>query len=77
MKNSDNRTENSEIFKNAPKTEPERQYYFIEQLKKIVEKKSGAGCVRMGDCALCGQHGGNDEPRSFSHWAEHRLGGKG
>ena len=39
MKNSDNRTENSEIFKNAPKTEPERQYYFIEQLKKIVEKK--------------------------------------
>ena len=36
--------------------------------RKIVEKKSGAGCVRIGDCALCGQHGGDDEPRSFSHW---------
>ncbi len=32
--------EYNEILKNAPDTEPERQYYFIEQCRKIVKKKS-------------------------------------
>ena len=40
MENLENRIENSEIFKNAPITEPERQYYFMEQVRKIVKKKS-------------------------------------
>lgn len=29
-----------EIYKDAPTTEPERQYYFMEQARKLVKKKS-------------------------------------
>ena len=40
MENLENRIENREIFKNAPRTEPERQHYFIGQCRKSVKKRS-------------------------------------
>ena len=40
MSNQREKIEESEIFKNAPLEEPARQYYFIEQCKKIVKKRS-------------------------------------
>lgn len=40
MSNQRERIEESEIFKNAPLEEPARQYYFMEQCKKIVKKRS-------------------------------------
>ena len=37
MSNQENKTEQSKIYKEAPVTEPERQYYFIEQARKEAE----------------------------------------
>ncbi len=42
MSNQENKTEQSKIYKEAPVTEPERQYYFIEQARKEVKKQSRA-----------------------------------
>lgn len=40
MPDQEKRIEESEIFRNAPMEEPARQYYFIEQARKLVKKKS-------------------------------------
>ena len=40
MSKQENKTEQSKIYKEAPVTEPERQYYFIEQARKEAEKQS-------------------------------------
>ena len=40
MSDQSKRIEENEIFKNAPLEEPARQYYFIEQVKKLVKQRN-------------------------------------
>ena len=57
----------TEILENAPANEPERQFYFIEQIKALLDVKKGEGYEAKAMVTVIGcQMSANPQPASRS-----------